>query len=684
MAFVSTFTSGHSSVHSRRSSFLPSSSHSSPRVQAASRQNAPSLIPVPPTPAPKMIFSLPFLTKPDVISLPQNDKDPEERRKEVEDNRELYQWTHDAIADASMIAGLPKPENPQFGWIEEIVKILLRVTANSIALRVDKFQEDGAALTREVFSAISSFATSIISRLLSGSFDRDAAKESVEELEQIVSMSIEGEGSSLNEYKEMFQVYKPDMVATLDQFLRDDIFGWYRVAGPNPMRITKLDKPVKELFPELTDQILRGIRAFGGDSIVEMEKEGRLFYVDYPEFKGVTAGVLPDGTKKEGYHIYSPTCLLAVPKNLNDRTTVLPIAIRCDQDKSYSMYTPNLNHTDEITWIAAKQTVQVADGVIHEAAYHLGRTHLLIEVFNGGAHRSLAPNHPIMKLLENHFYGTCLINTAAVDALINPGGTIDKITAPQIEVTKQVAASSVNSPSFSFNEWMPDKELASRGLIGADQLKFPYRDYALRLWDIINEWVTAYLGAYYKNDTDVQNDTELAAWCKEVVDADKGNLHGFGDNDSGKIKTLAYLIRVVSMIIFTASVQHAAVNFTQSTLMQFTPAMPLVGLQPAPNTEKPFNSLDDWVTKMLPTLEQAKLQMDTAELIGVLQYTTLGEYGRSLSFVSDEVELALKNFQEQLSIVGGDIQRGNAVERLAGLPPYTQLVPKNIPQSINI
>lgn len=684
MAFVSTFPTAQSSIHSRRSSFLPSSSKSLSLPLAASRHHVPSLLPVPPNPAPKMIFSLPFLTKPDVICLPQNDTDPEQRRKEIEENRELYQWTHDAIADASMIAGLPSAENPEFGWVGEVVKVLLRVTANGIALRVDKFQEDGDALRRDVFSRISSFTTSIMSRLLAGSFNREAAKESAHELEEIVSMPIEGEGKTITEYKEMFQVYKPDTVATLDQFLRDDIFGWYRVAGPNPMRITKLDKPVKELFPELTDQILSGIRAFGGDSIKEMENDGRLFYVDYPEFEGVPAGVFPDGTKKEGYYIYAPTCLLAVPKNTTDRTSVLPIAIRCDQDKSYPMYTPNLNHTDEVTWIAAKQTVQVADGVIHEAAYHLGRTHLLIEVFNGGANRSLAPNHPVMKLLKNHFYGTCLINTAAVDALINPGGTIDKITAPQIELTKQVAASSVNSPSFLFNEWMPDKEIASRGLIDADCLNYPYRDHALRLWDIINEWVTAYLGSFYKSDADVQNDTELAAWCTEIVDADKGNLHGFGDNNSGKIKTLAYLIRVVSMIIFTASVQHAAVNFTQSTLMQFTPAMPLVGLHPAPKTEKPFQDLNDWVTKMLPTLEQAKLQMDTAELIGVLQYTTLGDYGRNLSFVSDEVELALKRFQEQLSIVGADIQKSNANERVSGLPQYTQLVPKNIPQSINI
>lgn len=105
------------------------------------------------------------------------------------------------------------------------------------------------------------------------------------------------------------------------------------------MLLTKLDKPVADLFPELTDDILHGIRAFGGDSFSDMAREGRLFYVDYPEFEGLKSGVLPDGTKKKGYYIYSPTALLAVAKKVNDRITVLPIAIRCDQDKFSHVYT---------------------------------------------------------------------------------------------------------------------------------------------------------------------------------------------------------------------------------------------------------------------------------------------------------------------------------------------------------
>lgn len=95
---------------------------------------------------------------------------------------------------------------------------MLRVKANGIAIRVDDYQEDSAAMRRQLFSRISSLTTSIMPKLLSGAFDRDVAKDTVKELEEIVSIHVEGEGKTIQEYKDMFKFYKPDAVATLDQF----------------------------------------------------------------------------------------------------------------------------------------------------------------------------------------------------------------------------------------------------------------------------------------------------------------------------------------------------------------------------------------------------------------------------------------------------------------------------------
>lgn len=629
--------------------------------------------------APTMFFDfLPFQRK-DVVALPQYDEDRKAARaKSLEEARENYQWTYEGVADAALIDGVPNGELPHLGWVQEVIFIAARIAINSAMTSVDDISEDAE---RAILANIAKLFSPVLMQIASGKFGTTEAVEAYNTLRGIVSATAEGTGVTLQDYKDLFRNIKLDTVAKLDQFLWDDIFGWYRVAGPNPMRITKLPGKVADMFPELTDKILNGITAFGGDSIAAMEADGRLYYVDFPEFEGVPVGEDVDGNLKPGF-VYAPKCLLAVPVNPTERMTVLPIAIRCGQDSGkFPMYTPNSDHSDPVAWLAAKLTIQVSDALIHEAVYHLGRTHLLLELMVCSTYRTLPEQHPLHRLLKCHFYGTAFINNAAVETLINSGGTIDEITAPPIDLTRKISASAVNDPSFSFNDWMPDKELASRGVMD-ESLPYPYRDDAMKLWPVLNEWVRDFLSAYYKSDADVKGDYELANWCKEIVGP--GKLHGFGETADGGIETLDYLVRAVSMIIFTASVQHAAVNYPQSTLMQFAPAMPLGAYAPAPTTAKPFEDVNDWVTKMIPDIPRAELQMITAELIGVLRYTTLGEYGKALDFAPEEVGEALEEFQDMLGVIGAKIQERNKKERRAGLPVYNYLVPKNIPQSINI
>ena len=107
------------------------------------------------------------------------------------------------------------------------------------------------------------------------------------------------------------------------------------------------------------------------------------------------------------------------------------------------MYTANIGQTDKFMWYAAKTTVQVADAVIHETVYHLSRTHLLVGIFVCATHGALPDSHPVYRLLKCHFYGTAFINYSATTKLINKGGTIDQITAPDIYVTHGVCALSL-------------------------------------------------------------------------------------------------------------------------------------------------------------------------------------------------------------------------------------------------
>jgi arachidonate 15-lipoxygenase len=86
------------------------------------------------------------------------------------------------------------------------------------------------------------------------------------------------------------------------------------------------------------------------------------------------------------------------------------------------------------------------------------------------------------------------------------------------------------------------------------------------MWNATQSWVTAYISAVYKNDVKrLQRDTEIAT------------------------------------AIFTASAQHAAVNFPQATLMLYAPAFPLC-LYSSPPEDATMKTEDAWLNLLAPAI----------------------------------------------------------------------------------
>jgi arachidonate 15-lipoxygenase len=157
-------------------------------------------------------------------------------------------------------------------------------------------------------------------------------------------------------------------------------------------------------------------------------------------------------------------------------------------------------------------------------------------------------------------------------------------------------------------------------------------------------------------------------------------------NDSTiQIQTLAYLINVVTLIIFTGSAQHAAVNFPQSSFMTYMPNMPLAGYQPAPKTTVGVSKTDYF--DLLPSVEQSENQMNMTYLLGSVYYTKLGQYNgdpenenRGSYFQDVRVAQPLREFQDKLRTIELEIKARNEVRSTH----YDVLLPSKIPQSINI
>ncbi|KAI9119859.1 hypothetical protein K1719_009248 [Acacia pycnantha] len=219
-------------------------------------------------------------------------------------------------------------------------------------------------------------------------------------------------------------------------------------------------------------------------------------------------------------------------------------------------------------WLLAKAYVTVNDSGYHQLVSHWLQTHAVIEPFIIATNRQLSVLHPIHKLLYPHFRDTMNINALARQALINADGIIELSFLP--------GQYSIEMSSKVYKNWVfPDqalpKDLIKRGMAIEDSespygLRLVIEDYpfavdGLEIWVAINTWVHDYVHCYYDSNEDVQQDSELQAWWTETVELGHGDL-----KDQPwwfKMQTRAELIEACTIIIWTSSALHAAVNFGQ-------------------------------------------------------------------------------------------------------------------------
>lgn len=227
--------------------------------------------------------------------------------------------------------------------------------------------------------------------------------------------------------------------------------------------------------------------------------------------------------------------------------------------------------------------------------------------------------------------------------------------------------------TFDFNNSFLEDELKRRGVADKTLLPYyPYRDNALMIWGAILQWVDAYMTIYYPNQQDPATDAPLQNWLAQLSSHEGGRLKNIGEN--GQIATRDYLTKMAAHIIFTASAQHAAVNFPQLDIMSYVPAMPLAGYVPQPPGDTVVTE-QDWLA-LMPPVKTALTQVNVGTLLGGVYYTCLGQYKKDA--FPDEVDDALKTFQENLEKIEEIIKQNDPEET------YPFLLPSRIPQSINI
>ncbi|NXC41906.1 LOXE3 isomerase, partial [Penelope pileata] len=327
----------------------------------------------------------------------------------------------------------------------------------------------------------------------------------------------------------------------------------------------------------------------------------------------------------------------------------------------------------EWDWLLAKTWVRNADFYSHQVVTHLLRTHLLGEVFAIATLRQLPSCHPLFKLLIPHFRFTLHINTLARSILINPGGVIDRgsgVTAEGLQMILQRGLERVTYTSLC----LPD-DIRARGVSAVPH--YHYRDDGLRLWAAIARFVSGLVALYYADDAAVRRDAELQAWVRDIFT--NGFLERHASGVPSSLQTVAELGTFLTMVVFTCSAQHAAVNNGQYDLGAFLPNAPSSMRHPPPSQKGTAflqHFLDtvpevDTTANILVALVLLSSRLDDVRL--------LGHYPEE-RFTEPRPRQLIRAFQRELEEIRDHIEQRNYRAELR----YSYMNPPEIENSISI
>ncbi len=459
---------------------------------------------------------------------------------------------------------------------------------------------------------------------------------------------------TLEDYATVFSVLPlPDVANT---YMSDATFTLQRLSGPNPMELTNVLALNYSLHEKLgiTDEIFQTVLSAarsGGrvrETLNSAIQDGSLFVTDYAILSTDTV------TPKEHRFLTAPIALYFADRS-RDGWRLIPIAIQLGQvPKESLLCTP----VDGVDWTLAKLIAQMADLYLHELVRHLGQTHLALEPIALATVRELAACHPVNVLLKPHFEFTMAINALGDQVLINPGGYVDIIAGLTLESALSLTTLGISDFFNNFSNFALPNNLRLRGVDDRSfKQDFPYRDDGLLVWDALFDYVSRYVGIYYRSNRDVREDFELQNWLqalrKPISDG------GFGVVSlPPSLTNRDQLIDLLTQIIFTAGPQHSAIAWIQYQYMSFIPNMPGAIYRNIPTVKgmvMDSNSLTSFLPGAEPTLAQVNVMAEIGTKLDPKAFTDFGVN----SFQDPRAIDVLTSLQDRLEVVEKQIEERN-------------------------
>ncbi|XP_051504512.1 polyunsaturated fatty acid 5-lipoxygenase-like [Myxocyprinus asiaticus] len=509
---------------------------------------------------------------------------------------------------------------------------------------------------------------------------RDIQFDSEKGVDFVLNYSKAIENLYVNQFMHMFQSSWGDFADFERIFMRikntiseyvmqhwkeDFMFGYQFLNGCNPVIIRKCTE-IPDKFPvthKLVDYSLeRGL------TLEEELKAGNIFIADFEVLDGVTPNATDPCTLQ---YLAAPICLLY--KNIQNK--IMPIAIQLGQTpgEENPIFLPS---DDQYDWLLAKIWVRSADFHVHQTVTHLLKTHLISEVFGIAMFRQLPAVHPVFKLLIPHIRFTIAINTKAREQLICECGLFDKANGTggggHVELVQR------SMKTFTYKSLCFPEAIKARGMDNQEELPYYfYRDDGNRVWEAVKNFVTEVVDVYYDKDETVQADEEIQAFVKDVCSF---GMQDFDYCEFPKaLQTKEQLVEYLTIIIYTASAQHAAVNFGQFDWCSWIPNSPPTMRKPPP-TKKGLVDMK-YIVESLPDRGRSCWHLGAVWALSQFQENELflGMYPDE-HFIDKPVKEAMVKFRKELAEVTKVIKTRNDGKKL----PYYYLSPDKIPNSVAV
>nr|XP_056719314.1 polyunsaturated fatty acid lipoxygenase ALOX15B-like [Euleptes europaea] len=467
---------------------------------------------------------------------------------------------------------------------------------------------------------------------------------------------------SLDDIKKVFGFKRNEMIEYITEHWKEDaFFGYQFLNGLNPNLIRKCTK-IPPNFPITQDMVATSLGH--GITLTEELKKGTIYIADYRILDGISAG----WNNKVLQYIAAPICLL----HLTPQKELIPLAIQLSQipGPDAPIFLPSDSEWD---WILSKTWVRNSHFHVHQTVAHLLRTHLLAEVFALATFRHLPTCHPLYKLLIPHMRYTFNINTLAREVLISKDGIFDRAIGLGRQGLIELCQRGMEALTYSslcLSEDLEDRDVCSLP-------NYYYRDDGLEIWAAIESFVSSIVDFYYSKDESVQEDYELQGWIKDIFT--EGFLSRKSSGIPSSFDTAVELKRFLTMVIFTVSAQHAAVNNGQYQNGAWMPNFPSSMRKPPPRS-KGMTHLEDY----LDTLPAINITCNIIGALYVLSAPTgdavaLGNYPNEY-FTEKEPQQFIQDFQDRLNKISKKIEKRNC-----SLPiGYQLMYPPEVENSVSI